>query len=212
MRQMNIELVELISDLAHAVRQVLRRRGHHELFVPHLRSVPGFPLQDTVSFTVPGGRKRNFSGKLSPSNTYFLTESAKSHGKVFNLGPVFRADSPAPNRLIEFQYLELVSTGTSRDARKLTEAILKKMLAICIESGLPSKRHMRSLQRVKFPLQHVSFNDAMGILHADKPRCLSIEDQLQVTASYGHQPVFLVDAPQECMNQCCHHARIRRHL
>jgi len=107
---------------------------------------------------------------LTQTGQLYLEAAAMSLGKVYNLGPTFRAEKSKTRRhLIEFWMNEAeVAYYRHEDNMKLQEDlvsyIVKHVLENCAESLTALERNTSVLEKVQAPFPRITYTDAVKLL------------------------------------------------
>ncbi|MBM7558879.1 asparagine--tRNA ligase [Marinitoga litoralis] len=165
------------------------RRQFHILRVRHeiLKAIRefynnnGFTLVDTPIFTGSIGESAGNTfeidyfdyGKvyLAQTGQLYLEAAALALGKVYNLGPTFRAEKSKTRRhLIEFWMNEAeVAYYTHEDNMKLQEQlvsyIVKKVLENASENLIALDRDISKLEKIEAPFPRITYTEAIKLLN-----------------------------------------------
>ncbi|KAF2956617.1 asparagine--tRNA ligase [Marinitoga sp. 38H-ov] len=168
---------------------VRSRRQFHILKVRHeiLKAIRefynnnGFTLVDTPIFTGSIGESAGNTfeieyfdyGKvyLAQTGQLYLESAALALGKVYNLGPTFRAEKSKTRRhLIEFWMNEAeVAYYTHEDNMRLQEElvsyIVKKILENASENLIALDRDISKLEKIEAPFPRITYTDAIKLLN-----------------------------------------------
>ncbi|UCF78137.1 MAG: asparagine--tRNA ligase [Candidatus Eiseniibacteriota bacterium] len=145
---------------------------------------------------------------LSQSGQLYMEAAAMAFGKVYCLGPTFRAERSKTRRhLIEFWMLEPeVAFATLDDVTTLGE----ELVAFVVRSVLEQRRDaletlgrsLEALEQIEIPFPRVTYGDAVDVL---KSKGLDIKwgddfgavEEAELSKSYD-RPVFVRYFPSEC--------------
>ncbi|WGS65561.1 asparagine--tRNA ligase [Marinitoga aeolica] len=165
------------------------RRQFHILKVRHeiIRAIRefynnnGFTLVDTPIFTGSIGESAGNTfeidyfdyGKvyLAQTGQLYLEAAAMALGKVYNLGPTFRAEKSKTRRhLIEFWMNEAeVAYYTHEDNMKLQENlvsyVVKKVLENASENLVALGRDISKLEKIEAPFPRITYTEAIKLLN-----------------------------------------------
>lgn len=138
---------------------------------------------------------------LAQTGQLYLEAAAMAFGKVFNLGPTFRAEKSKTRRhLIEFWMNEAeVAFYRHEDNIKLQESlvnfIVNRVLANCEEDLIEIGRDVDKLQKVSLPFDRITYREAVTFLNK---KGFDIKfgddfgaDEETVIASQFEKPVFV---------------------
>jgi asparaginyl-tRNA synthetase len=109
---------------------------------------------------------------LTQTGQLYLEAACTSFGKVYNLGPTFRAEKSKTRRhLTEFWMNEAeVAFFNHEDNMRLQEdlicAIIKSVLDNCSENLLALERDVSKLECVKTPFPRISYDEAIKMLES----------------------------------------------
>jgi asparaginyl-tRNA synthetase len=144
---------------------------------------------------------------LAQTGQLYLEAAAMAFGKVFNLGPTFRAEKSKTRRhLIEFWMNEAeVAFYRHEDNIKLQEAlvnyIVKRVLENCEEDLNEIGRDINKLQKVSLPFDRITYSEAVKFLNK---KGFDIKfgddfgaDEETVIASQFDKPVFVEKYPRK---------------
>lgn len=144
---------------------------------------------------------------LAQTGQLYLEAAAMAFGKVFNLGPTFRAEKSKTRRhLIEFWMNEAeVAFYKHEDNIKLQEAlvnyIVKRVLENCEEDLNEIGRDINKLQKVSLPFDRITYSEAVKFLNK---KGFDIKfgddfgaDEETVIASQFDKPVFVEKYPRK---------------
>jgi len=144
---------------------------------------------------------------LAQTGQLYLEAGAMAFGKVFNLGPTFRAEKSKTRRhLIEFWMNEAeVAFYRHEDNIKLQESlvnfIVNRVLANCEEDLIEIGRDVDKLQKVSLPFDRITYREAVTFLNK---KGFDIKfgddfgaDEETVIASQFEKPVFVEKYPRK---------------
>jgi len=144
---------------------------------------------------------------LAQTGQLYLEAAAMAFGKVFNLGPTFRAEKSKTRRhLIEFWMNEAeVAFYRHEDNIKLQESlvnfIVNRVLANCEEDLIEIGRDVDKLQKVSLPFDRITYREAVTFLNK---KGFDIKfgddfgaDEETVIASQFEKPVFVEKYPRK---------------
>ncbi|MFA6028019.1 MAG: asparagine--tRNA ligase [Patescibacteria group bacterium] len=137
---------------------------------------------------------------LSQSGQLYLEAAVMSLGKVYDFGPVFRAEkSKTRKHLTEFWMMDAeMAFYEHKENMKVQEDmvcyIIKKVLAENkIELNI-LERKIEDLEKIKAPFYHIDHKKACEKLGADPSDDFGAEDELKLANSYD-KPVFVEKYP-----------------
>lgn len=144
---------------------------------------------------------------LAQTGQLYLEAAAMAFGKVFNLGPTFRAEKSKTRRhLIEFWMNEAeVAFYRHEENIKLQESlvyyIVNRVLENCEEDLREIGRDVDKLQKVSLPFERIAYTDAVKFLNK---KGFDIEfgddfgaDEETAIASQFEKPVFVEKYPRK---------------
>ena len=144
---------------------------------------------------------------LSQSGQLYLEPAAAAFGKVYCMGPTFRAEKSKTRRhLMEFWMVEpevafLEFDGLVKLAEEFVVELTGRVLDRCGEDLKVLERDRSMLEKVAPPFPHISYKEALEIL-ADKGKELSWGDDFggedeTILAEHFDKPVFVSRFPTE---------------
>jgi asparaginyl-tRNA synthetase len=200
-------------------RQVAIMRVRDAL-VRHVRDYfhkNGFTLLDSPIFTTTCGEDTSslFSvdyfdlGKayLSQTGQLYLEAAIFGLGKVFCLGPTFRAERSKTRRhLIEFWMVEGEMAFFDHDKNLALQEdfvsyIVQNTIAECAEELTFLERDLEPLKKVKPPFYRITYDEALDILHQQGSDIqwgsdLGADDETIITGLYD-KPIFIQHYPKK---------------
>lgn len=201
-------LLRLKSCLFNSFRSVLLKKGFSEIQTPIISfndcegASQVFELADGLDFF---GRK----AFLTVSGQLHLEAAASSLGRVFTLGPVFRAEEHNTSRhLAEFSMLEVEISFIDdlQDLLNLSETLIKEGAKGLLSQSSPSdQKHLDQLQikclleqdfaRMTYTEALSHINEKSGLPPLPWGKSLGIEHERFLAEVYARGPIFVTDYP-----------------
>lgn len=143
---------------------------------------------------------------LSQSGQLYLEAAVMSHGKVFDFGPVFRAEKSKTRRhLTEFWMMDAELIGTHADNMRVQEELILRIIKDVLEKNRHEltilERDIDALEKIKGPFPILTHEEAVAKLKklgSDiGPRDdLGGDDETMLTEQYD-TPIFIEKYPAE---------------
>lgn len=144
---------------------------------------------------------------LTQTGQLYLEAACMAFGKVYNLGPTFRAEKSKTRRhLIEFWMHEAeVAYYEHEDNLKLQEELVSYIVKYVLENArdnlLALNRDISKLEKVEPPFERITYDDAIKLLQKNG---LNIQwgddfggDEETIIASNFEKPVFVTHYPRK---------------
>jgi len=142
---------------------------------------------------------------LTQSGQLYLEAAVMAHGRVFDFGPVFRAEKSKTRRhLIEFWMMdaEMAFCGHEDNLKiqeELVSYIVEQVLALDAEELKILERDIKLLQNVKAPFHRLTHKEAIKKLHdlgsdIGEDDDLGADDETILTKLYD-RPIFIEKYP-----------------
>jgi len=142
---------------------------------------------------------------LSQSGQLYIEAAIFAHGRVFDFGPVFRAEKSKTRRhLTEFWMMDAEMAfvdlaGSMEIQEKLISHIVKTVLADCAEELKILERDIAPLQKISAPFFHLTHAEAVAELHKlgsdiGAGDDLGADDETLLTQQYD-KPIFIEKYP-----------------
>ena len=118
---------------------------------------------------------------LTQSGQLYLEPAAQAFGKVYCLGPTFRAEKSKTRRhLTEFWMLEPeVAFAELDDAMELAEDLIVHIVGRCLERRRPElvvlERDLARLESIRKPFPRMTYDEAAKLLAGDEARAHAAE-------------------------------------
>lgn len=144
---------------------------------------------------------------LSQSGQLYAEATAMAHGKVYTLGPTFRAEKSKTRRhLTEFWMLEPEMAFYDLDMdmaliEEFVEYVVSVVLKDCKIELEILERDISKLEKVKAPFPKISYTEAADILEKECPDFkrgddFGAADETTISSKFD-KPVFVYDFPKE---------------
>ena len=203
----------LRSRKQHAVMNIRNQiiKSTHDFFFDN-----GFKKIDSPILTnsSPEGTTELFHTKyfdedafLSQSGQLYAEAAAMAHGKVFTMGPTFRAEKSKTRRhLIEFWMIEPEMAFYNHEdslvvQEQYVQYLAEKVLENCKLDLEALDRDTSALEKIKAPFPRISYTDAIELLHKKGFDDIEWGDdfgsphETEIANSFD-QPVFIVNYPK----------------
>ena len=142
---------------------------------------------------------------LSQTGQFYLEAACADLGKVYNLGPTFRAEKSKTRRhLTEFWMLEAeIAFADDNDNQKLQEKLITNLVASVLKNCEMElkvlKRNVEILDRIKLPFQRLQYTDAIKLLNSMGSKIewgqdLGAEDETILSKKFN-SPIFIINYP-----------------
>lgn len=203
----------LRSRKQHAVMNIRNQiiKSTHDFFFDN-----GFKKIDSPILTnnSPEGTTELFHTKyfdedafLSQSGQLYAEAAAMAHGKVFTMGPTFRAEKSKTRRhLIEFWMIEPEMAFFEHDdslevQEQYVEYVVKNVLGECKLDLEALGRDTSVLEKIKAPFPRVTYTEAIDLLHDKGYDDIEWGDDFGAPheteiASHYDKPVFIINYPK----------------
>ncbi|MCD2136981.1 asparagine--tRNA ligase [Salinicoccus halitifaciens] len=204
----------LRSRKQHAVMNIRNQiiKSTHDFFFDN-----GFKKIDSPILTnsAPEGTTELFHTKyfdedafLSQSGQLYAEAAAMAHGKVFTMGPTFRAEKSKTRRhLIEFWMIEPEMAFYEHDdslevQEQYVEYVVQNVLEHCRLDLEALGRDTSVLEQIKAPFPRITYTDAVELLHEKGYDDIEWGDDFGAPheteiANHYDKPVFIVNYPKE---------------
>ncbi len=204
----------LRSRKQHAVMNIRNQiiKSTHDFFFDN-----GFKKIDSPILTnsAPEGTTELFHTKyfdedafLSQSGQLYAEAAAMAHGKVFTMGPTFRAEKSKTRRhLIEFWMIEPEMAFYEHDdslevQEQYVEYVVQNVLEHCSLDLEALGRDTSALEKIKAPFPRITYTDAIDLLHEKGFDDIEWGDDFGAPheteiANHYDKPVFIVNYPKE---------------
>ena len=144
---------------------------------------------------------------LSQSGQLYLEAAIFSHGRVFDFGPVFRAEKSKTRRhLTEFWMMDAEAAFVDHEANmKIQEDLISFIVEQIVEKNIPEleilERDVETLKKIKAPFTRMTHAEAIKLLQSKGSDIgdrddLGADDETMLTAD-SDTPIFVEKWPQE---------------
>ena len=186
-------VASLEATLLRGARAWLNDNDFTEVIPPHIVSATGSCELIETLFSIP------YFGKQA-----YLTQTAQLYlealvpflgGKVFCIGPSFRAEAKADDRhLTEFSLIELEFEGDFQLLLSTIESLFKRMMTTVVNT-FPETYDW--LSEIKYPFKRISYEEALYTLDGFWGMDTRAEDEQKLIQMNDNQPIFLTHYPKE---------------
>ncbi|AEH50639.1 asparagine--tRNA ligase [Pseudothermotoga thermarum] len=145
---------------------------------------------------------------LSQTGQLYLEAACLAFGKVYNLGPTFRAEKSKTRRhLIEFWMHEAeVAYYEHEDNLRLQEELVSYIVKYVLENAsehlIAIGRDISKLEKVTVPFERITYDEAIKILQKHGSNIQWGDDfggdEETIIASQFEKPVFVTHYPRKC--------------
>jgi len=195
-------VAKIEAELIKEARHYFEENGFTEVLTPHITKATGSCENVNTVFGVDYFGKQ---GYLAQTGQLYLESLVPTLGKVFCVGPSFRAEPDIDNRhLVEFPLIEMEIPGDFEDMIKHIEKLLCRML-----DGVLTNRQeeldflnidKERLLGVKRPFKRITYNEAIEILTEENVRWgddLKSKHEKFLAEHLGNKPLFITHFPTE---------------
>ncbi len=213
---MNEKIIKLINQILKSARTYLESNNYVEVITPRVVRASGACENIDTLFEVSAqGDPKWFNkkrGYLCQTGQLFLEALVPKLGKVYCLGPSFRAEPRVDDRhLTEFQMLEIELPTDFDGLLNEIENIIKSMALGLVgspakirEFGL-KKKDIERLKNLPVHITRINYDDAIKLLN--KLGCqkewgddISSAEEQKIVEHFGGQPVFITRFPDPMWN------------
>ncbi|MBI2633112.1 MAG: asparagine--tRNA ligase [Parcubacteria group bacterium] len=188
------------NTIINATYEFLNDRGFIKLDAPIL--TPTFCEGTTELFEIDYFGEKAY---LTQSGQLYLEGALAAFGKVFDFGPVFRAEKSKTRRhLIEFWMMDAEAAFVEYKENleiqeQLVSCIVQKVLRDNGKELAMCERAIGALEKIKAPFYRIDYNDAIKELHASGSDIkegddLGADDETLLTQKYD-KPIFIERYP-----------------
>jgi asparaginyl-tRNA synthetase len=194
-------VVKIESSLLKGARRYFEENNFIEVVVPHLTKATGACENIATMFELDYfGQK----GYLSQTGQLYLEVLTPFLGKVWCIGPSFRAEPLADERhLTEFTLIELEFAGNFEELLKHIEGTICSMVNCALterEGELQLLNvDVKRLRRIRRPFQRITYTEAVGLLAKYGVQWgddLKSHHEKVLVQMHGNQPLFVTHFPK----------------
>jgi len=149
----------------------------------------------------------NDSAFLTQSGQLYLEAAIMAHKRVFDFGPVFRAEKSKTRRhLTEFWMCNAeIAYGDLEDSQKVQEELIYYIVQYVLKNNLKDlellERDIEALKKIKTPFPRLTHIEAVKKLQElgsdiDERKDLGGDDETILTKEYDN-PIFVINYPKE---------------
>lgn len=196
-------ILKVRNEIIYAIYDWMRDHGFTKVDSPILTPSACEGTTELFEMDYFGERK----AYLSQSGQLYLEAAIASLGKVFDFGPVFRAEKSKTRRhLTEFWMMDAEQAFAGQDENiaaqeSLIIFIVERVLANCQKELTVLERDQEPLKKVKGPFVRLTHKEAVAKLHElgsdiDPNDDLGADDETMLTQQYD-RPVFVEKYPAQ---------------
>lgn len=194
-------IVKIESSLLRGARKYFEENNFIEVAVPHITKATGSCENVATMFELDYFGLR---GYLSQTAQLYLEVLTPFLGKVWCIGPSFRAEPCADERhLTEFTLVELEFAGSFAELLAHIEGTICSMINTVLKErerellllGVDVER----LRKIKKPFGKITYTEAVGLLAEHGVKWgddLKSHDEETIVQMMGNQPVFVTHFPK----------------
>jgi asparaginyl-tRNA synthetase len=194
-------IVKVESSLLRGARKYFEENNFTEVAVPHITKATGSCENVATMFELD---YFGLKGYLSQTAQLYLEVLTPFLGKVWCIGPSFRAEPRADERhLTEFTLIELEFAGNFDELLEHIEGTICSMIDVGLkereEELLLLGADIEKLRKVKKPFEKISYTEAVGLLEEHNVKWgddLKSSDEKTLVQMIGNQPVFVTHFPK----------------
>jgi len=196
--------VKIESELIHGAIKYLVENGFVHVVPPHMTRATGACENIDTMFDLDYFGKKVF---LSQTGQLYLESFISSLGKVYCMGPSFRAEPQADDRhLTEFTLIEL-EFPTAKDEgmdeliahiEGIVTSMIKQVLKTCRQELAVVGADLKMLENLKAPFNRVTYTEAINILNGSGVKWgddLKNRHEQKLTEHFGG-PTFITHYPE----------------
>ena len=199
-----------------SMRDCLEKEGFMEIFPPKIVRASGACENIDTLFEIGVGRnfhwfhsKTHHKSYLSQTAQLFLEAFVPYLGKVYSVGPSFRAEPGNDNRhLTEFIMLEIEFAGSFKELLSYIEKVIHNVIRDIL--SLPTKikkelnlstENLKRLKKVKPVFPKITYEKALEILNLTFGSDISWKYEQKLLRKFGEQPLLITHYPNPLFNQ-----------
>jgi len=192
-------IIKIEAELLKGARAYLDTNGFTEVVVPHITRATGSCENMDTLFAL------DFFGKqayLRQTGQLYLESFVQSIGRVYCVGPSFRAEPDVDNRhLTEFTLVEIELPCNLNDLMGHIEGTIFSMIQHILKNkqkemeilGIDEKR----LREISIPFNKITYTQAIDHLGLEWGVDLKSKDEHKLIDIYGDRPLFVTHYPKE---------------
>ena len=210
-----VATAKLERQVIKSMRNWLERTGFFEIFPPKVVRASGACENIDTLFEIGVGKNFHWFHSKTPHKSYlsqtaqlFLEAFVPYLGKVYSIGPSFRAEAGNDNRhLTEFTMLEIEFAG---DFQKLLEYIEKIIYGVVKDIlNLPQKikkelkfgkRQVERLKKIRPVFPKITYDEAIKILDLPFGSDIFWKNEQKLMARFNNHPIFITHYPNPLWN------------
>lgn len=205
-----IAVAKLESQVIKSMRNWLERAGFFEIFPPKIVRASGAceNIDTLFEVGVDGNlywfkSKRPHRAYLSQTAQLYLEAFVPYLGKVYSVGPSFRAEPGNDNRhLTEFTMVEIEFAGKFWKLLRYIERVICAVIKDILRLPENIKREMginaediKRLKRVKPVFPKITYEKAIEILNLPFGSDIKWKDEKRLLEKFGNHPLFITHYP-----------------
>lgn len=191
-------IVKIEASLVRGARKYFDAEGFTEVLVPHLTKATGACENVDTLFAV------DFFGEqayLTQTGQLYLESLVPALGKVYCIGPSFRAEPEADARhLCEFPLLEIEFPGDLNQLMKYIEGTIVSMVGETLANRRPELEllgvDVARLEGLSAPFKKVRYSDAVKIVGLEFGADLKAAHEAFLAHYFGDKPLFITHYPR----------------
>ncbi|MBD3208055.1 MAG: hypothetical protein GF370_01190 [Candidatus Nealsonbacteria bacterium] len=205
-----IAAVKIESETIKSMKNFLEKEGFIEMFPPKIVRASGACENIDTLFEVGVDGDLYWFNPKDPCRAY-LSQTAQLYleaftpylGKVYSVGPSFRAEEGSDNRhLTEFTMLEIEFAGGFEKLLWYIEntiyQVVNSFLNLTIEEqsllGI-QEADLRRLEKIKLPFPRTTYQEAINLLGIEFGDDISSRQEQELIENFGGQPLFITHFP-----------------
>jgi len=194
-------VVKIESSLLKGARKYFEEHGFVEVVVPHVTRATGACENIATMFEVDYFGEK---GYLSQTAQLYLEVLTPFLGKVWCIGPSFRAEPMADERhLTEFTLVELEFAGNFKELLENIEGVICSMINCVLKERDKElqllKINTERLRKIKKPFEKITYTEAVGLLEEYGVKWgddLRSHHERALVQMNGNQPLFVTHFPK----------------
>lgn len=205
-----VAIAKLESQVIRSMKDFLEENNFAEVFPPKIVKASGACENiDTLFEAGVSGNPRWFCsdnprpGYLSQTAQLYLEAFTPYMGKVYSMGPSFRAEEGNDNRhLIEFLMLEIEFEGGFKKLLQYIEKIIFRVVQDLVELSDKARETMRigkketeKLRRIKPVFPRITYDKAIEFLGLSFGSDISSKNEQKLVKEFAGQPLFITHFP-----------------
>lgn len=192
-------VVKIEAGLVKGARKYLSKENFTEVIVPHITKATGSCEDMDSLYSLEHFGEQAY---LAQTGQLYLESLVPSLGKVFCVGPSFRAERDVDGRhLCEFTLLEIELPGNLSEVMYYIENMLYGMIQEILKNNREDLDFVGAnperLEKVKAPFKKIKYSDAVEPLGLKFGDDLKSNHEKQLVEMHGNLPLFVTHYPTE---------------